>query len=142
MDLTHQYGLVAMARVSWTSVIGVGAEVGASYSPLPRAPVRGLRSEGNYGTLVAGPTYTYGQGVWRLALAAGGGLAIERTRQRGTGLDDGATRTLLAVQGGPRIEIHLVDGGGLVVGGDYTYTFGAVTYSYASYVAGLILTFD
>src|SRR5829696_8687726 len=49
MDLTHQYGLVATARVSWTSVIGVGAEVGATYSPLPRQPVRGLRAEGNYG---------------------------------------------------------------------------------------------
>ena|SRR5688572_1540877 len=141
MDLTHQYGLVAAARVSWTSVIGVGVEVGATYSPLPRSPVRDVRSEGHYGTLVVGPTYTYGRGVWRLTAVAAGGVAVDRIRRRGAALDDTATLTLAAVQGGARVEIHLVEAGGLVVGGDYTYTFGDATYSYASYGAGLILTF-
>jgi hypothetical protein len=141
MDLTHQYGLVTTARVTWTSVIGVGAEVAASYSPLPRTPVRDVRSEGNYGTLVAGPTYTYGRGVWRLTAVAAGGVAIDRTRRRGAGLDDKTTLALAAVQGGARVEIHLVEAGGLVIGGDYTYTFGDATYSYASYGAGLALTF-
>ena len=141
MDLTHQYGLVAAARVSWISVVGVGVEVGASYSPLPRSPVRDIRSEGHYGTLVVGPTYTYGRGVWRLTAVAAGGVAVDRTRRRGDALDDSTTLTLAAVQGGARVEIHLVESGGLVLGGDYTYTFGDATYSYASYQAGLIMTF-
>jgi hypothetical protein len=43
--------------------------------------------------------------------------------------------------GGLRLELHVINGGGVLLGGGVTQTFGDITYRYADATGGLILTF-
>jgi hypothetical protein len=138
---THQTGLVAGARIAWSSRIGLGLEVSGAYSPLPGRPVDEIKTETHYGTLTAGPRFTLGRGLWRATIAAGGGGSFERTRLTQGDTDLTSTRSGAIVEGRAALEMHVVPGGGLVVGGGYTHSFGDDEYRYAAAGAGLMLTF-
>jgi hypothetical protein len=141
MSDTHQTGLVAGARVAWQTRFGLGLEVSGSYSPLSGRPVDEIKAETHYGTLTAGPRFTLGRGLWRLTIAAGGGGAFERTRLTQGDVALTSTRSGALVEGRGALEMHVVPGGGLVVGGGYTHSFGDDEYRYATASAGLMLTF-
>src|SRR5690242_17441966 len=100
MNDTHQPGLLAGARIGWTSRIGLGLEIAGTYSPLPRKPLDEVTYDSHYGTATFGPTYTLGHHVWRLTLAAGGGAAFEKTRVHVGDTDVDTRHVLPLVDGG------------------------------------------
>src|SRR5215213_1944739 len=59
MNETHQPGLLAGARIGWTSRSGLGLEVAGSYSPLPRRPQDEVTYDSHYGVATLGPTVTF-----------------------------------------------------------------------------------
>jgi hypothetical protein len=136
-------GLSAGLRAGWTSRIGLGVDVVATYSPLPRSVEEGERVQSIYATSVLMPRYTVGQGKLRASLAGGGGAAMDRTTRTVDGMSDvTSTRWAAAVTGTAAIELHLLDGGGFFLGGAYTRLVDDLEYQYAEGHAGLIFTFD
>jgi hypothetical protein len=142
MKSSHQRGLAAGIRVAWSSRIGLGLEAAFDYSPLPHAAAVDATFDTTYGTAAAGPSYTVGWPTVRFGIAAMGGMAIDRTRTTDTLL--GATtdtRTAPAITGAVEIKLLLVSGGGLILAGGGTRTFGTLDYRYATATAGLTLAF-
>jgi hypothetical protein len=139
---THRVGALALARVAWTSPVGVGAEVMAGYSPLPRHTEVEARTATHYGLLVAGPHFTtYWWSTWRLTAALDGGLAIEAVRRRVMGREE-SDRTFMPVVGGClRGELRLAARGAITIGAGFHQHLGDKSYQTMEMVAGLALTF-
>jgi hypothetical protein len=139
----YQDGLIAGLRIGVRSRLGLGVQLAADYSPLPRRSQADETIDTAYGTLALVPTWTIGRGVVRLQLGAGGGLAIEHaaiTSSDGAPAmtDDVLTAAALAQVG---LELHVTRGGGLVLLGGATRTFGDLEYQYAWGIGGLTLEF-
>jgi hypothetical protein len=139
---THRVGALALARVAWTSRVGVGAEVMAGYSPLPRHTEAEARTATHYGLLVAGPHFTtYWWSTWRLTAALDAGAAVESVRRRVMNRDE-SDRTVMPVVGGClRGELRLGDRGAVTIGAGFHQHLGSRTYQTVETVAGLALTF-
>ncbi len=141
---THQQGLVMGLRMGYMSRRGLGLDVGALYTPLPRQALGSERYETHLASLLLLPRYGLNVNRWRLWLGAGGGLSYEHVRL----LDDSGgdavssestvTPTVLASVG---VEYHLVTGIGLVAEGRYTRVLGALDYQLAAIAGGVVLTF-
>lgn len=150
MSETHKEGLAAGGRLGWTSRSGFGLQVAGKYSPLPRrATADPLESfETHFGTLALEPTFTLRWRALRLWVAAGGGVAAERTRQLYRDMK-GPRRTdyVPVASATTGLEVHLFSGGGLVVEGNYTKVFGELgfvddlEYAYANLTGGVVFLF-
>ena len=58
LNVAHQTGLIAGGRMGWISRLGLGVEVDAAYSPLPRKPSDTETARGHFGVATVGPRYT------------------------------------------------------------------------------------
>jgi hypothetical protein len=139
----YQDGLVAGLRFGVRSRLGLGVQLAADYSPLPRRSQPNETIDTAYGTLAVVPAWTIGRGVVRVQLGAGGGLAIEHASitpadNAPAMTDDVVTAAALAQIG---LELHVTRGGGLVLLGGATRTFGELEYQYAWGIGGLTLEF-
>jgi opacity protein-like surface antigen len=128
----YQDALVAGARIKFTSRLGIGMSVALDYSPLPRKTADAAMLDTTYGTAALLPGYTIGKGVVRVHLSAGGGVAVENTAE---------AYAMPAALGQLALELHVTDGGGLMMAGGATKTFGddARAYEYGWAMAGLKL---
>jgi len=142
MRAGYQDALVAGARLSVRARVGIGIQLAVDYSPLPRREVATETFDTSYGTVAIVPAWTIGQGTVRVQVGAGGGLALEHVSvtsdadERTT--DDTMSPAALAQVG---LELHVTQGGGLVVLGGATRTFGEREYQYAWGMGGLTLEF-
>lgn len=146
MTETHQQGLAAGLRMGYTGRSGLGMDLAAEYSPLPRRMDDGSTGsfETHFGTAALMPRFTLGKGWLRLWLGAGGGVAFEYERQLaadGASVLDTSTRFAPAGMGAAGIELHLLSGVGLTALSSYTRTFGDFTYELVTVTGGLLLTF-
>jgi hypothetical protein len=137
---TYQDGLVAGARVELRTRLGLGVVVALDYSPLPRRQTVAETFDTTYGTAALMPAFTLGRGTVRLQLAAGGGGAFEHS----TAPDDpeaGGDHVAPAALAQLALELHLSDGGGLVLaaGGTRTFGEGERAFEYGWAMAGLRL---
>lgn len=137
----YQDALVAGLRFGVRAPIGIGIQLAADYSPLPRRDAAGDAST-TYGTVALVPAWTFGSGTVRFQLGAGGGMALERvtatTIEGEEVVEDHAEPAALGQVG---LEIHVTRGGGLVLLGGATQTFGDREYRYAWGMGGLTLEF-
>jgi len=140
MNEDHQIGLVAGLRTGWTSKLGLGLGLAADYSPLPRRTADGVTYETHYGTVTAGPHWTIGHDTVRLTIGGGGGVALEQTTARGATVER-SRRAVPAAVGEVVLELHVIGGGGFLLGGGAGFTFGDDPYRYAYGLGGLTLTF-
>lgn len=129
----YQDALIAGLRIGVRSRVGLGIQLAADYSPLPRRSGTSETSDTAYGTLALVPAWTIGRGTVRLQLGAGGGLAVEHAMA-----EDVLAAAVLAQIG---LELHVTRGGGLVLLGGATRTFGDREYQYAWGIGGLTLEF-
>jgi hypothetical protein len=139
----YQDGLVAGIRIGVRSRIGLGIQLAADYSPLPRRSGASETFDTAYGTAALVPTWTFGRGVLRVQAGAGGGVALEHVAMTASDgapaiADDVVAAAALAQVG---LEVHFTDGGGLVLLGGATRTFGDREYQYAWGLGGLTLEF-
>ncbi len=136
----HQDALLAGVRVGLTTRVGLSATLAFDYSPLPRREIAAETFDTTYGTIALLPGWTFGRGRVRLRLAAGGGVALERTSVREDPMA-GATSATPAALAQLALELHVTDGGGLVLASGATKTFddGARAYEYGWALAGLKL---
>jgi len=142
MKDSHTRGLTAGVRVAWSSRIGLGLEAAVDYSPLPHAAAVDATFDTTYATATAGPSFTIGWPTVRFGLAAMGGAALDRTRTTNALLGASTdTRIAPAVTGALEIKLLLVSGGGFILSGGGTQTFGKLDYRYATATAGLTLAF-
>ena len=83
MGDSHKRALAAGGRFGWTSKMGLGIDFAADYSPLPRKNVQDLWSYQTHFVLATvGPKMTLGSKKLRVWVAAGGGVAFERTEAK------------------------------------------------------------
>jgi hypothetical protein len=144
MKTSHRRGLAAGLRVAWTSRIGLGLEAAIDYSPLPQQQtIEGERFDTTYTTAAFGPRFAAGWSLVRFALAAGGGVALDHTQASGGLLEAPTTTTTFApaAEVGLEIELHVVPGGGILLTGGGTRTFGPLDYEYAWAMGGVALAF-
>ncbi|HTJ40786.1 MAG TPA: hypothetical protein VL463_01780 [Kofleriaceae bacterium] len=133
MKFSHERGLDAGMRVSWTSRLGLGVEAAVDYSPLPHVPTAdGTRFDTTYATAAIGPRFAAGWSRLAFAIAAGGGVAIDHTI---------TTDVAPAIEAGLEIQVTVVDGGGILFTGGGTRAFGSLGYEYAWGMGGLALSF-
>lgn len=139
----YQDGLVAGLRLGVRSRLGLGIQLAADYSPLPRREVANQTFDTAYGTLALVPTWTIGRGAVRLQLGAGGGVALEHVAVTPPGQAPAMTEDALAAAALAQLglEVHVTRGGGLVLLGGATRTFGDREYQYAWAIGGLALEF-
>jgi hypothetical protein len=139
----YQDALVAGLRVGVRARVGLGVQLAADYSPLPRRAVAAETFDTAYGTLALIPAWTIGHGTVRLQLGAGGGLAFEHVAvSPAPGAPAMTEDTMVpAALGQVGLEIHVTRGGGLVLLGGATRTFGDREYQYAWGIGGLTLEF-
>lgn len=141
---SHQRGLAAGVRLAWTSALGLGVEAAIDYSPLPHvAELEGTRFDTTYTTAAIGPRFALGWSRLGVALAAGGGVAVDHTTTESALLPGADTRTQVApaLEAGVEIELTVVSGGGIMLTGGGTRAFGSLGYEYAWGMGGLALSF-
>jgi hypothetical protein len=128
----YQDALIAGARIKYTSRLGLGVSLALDYSPLPRKSSGAEMFDTTYGTAALLPGYTLGKGVVRVHLSAGGGVAVENTAE---------AYAMPAALGQLALELQVTDGGGVMMAGGATKTFGdeARAYEYGWAMAGLKL---
>ena len=148
MRSSHDQSLLAGVRVGWTSRLGLGIEVTADYSPLPRDDVPQLSAyETHFGVLAANPRFTLHWKKLRLWVGAGGGVAIERTTELYRDSEVGTrTHWSPAAVAAAGFEIHMLASGGLTLVGSYARLFReldieGVKYEYANLTGGLVFVF-
>jgi hypothetical protein len=136
-------GLAATARLAWTSSLGLGLGIGASYSPLPRRDVSPAGTgEGHIVALTGAPQLTLGRRTLRFWLAGGGGAVIENRLLDGEGgQSDAEIDTQPAGNLASGLELHLFSSGGISLAGDYTRTLGQRRLEFYSLLGGLVFTF-
>jgi hypothetical protein len=151
----RELGLGVGMRVGYTTKIGLGLALVASYSPLPVAdpppaqnqgdPAADVVSENHFASAALVPRFTIGREVFRLTLGAGGGGIMEQTRLRPAGEEGGATRSdtvfAPAALGEIGIETHFWGSGGVVISGSYLRSFGDREAEVGALLGGLIFTF-
>ncbi len=139
--------LIAGGRLGWTSKMGLGLDITADYSPLPRKDVPELTSyETVFGVATAAPRFTLRWRSLRLWVSGGAGVAFERTRELFRGESLGVTTKYgFAASGGAGLELHLLSNGGLVVAADYTkvyrYLVEPIHYKFYNLRGGLVFVF-
>ena len=141
MANSHVRGLDVGLRVAWTSKLGLGVETAIDYSPLPHATVEGATFDSIYGLAAVGPRFAAGWSIVRLGLAAVGGAAVDRTRRTDALGVSTSTDVAPAAQVGLELELRFVQGGGVMLTGGGTQTFGKLDYRYAYAMGGLALSF-
>lgn len=144
MTGTHQQGLAGGLRMGWTGSSGLGLEMAAQYSPLPRRTSGDERFETHFVTAGLLPRFTLGKGRIRLWLGAGGGVAFQHEQQLGAdGVQVLDTRMAYAPagMGAAGLELHVLSGVGLTAVGSYTRALGDLTYELVTVTSGLVLTF-
>jgi hypothetical protein len=146
MTTTHQQGLAAGLRMGYTGRSGLGLDLAAEYSPLPRRMDADSTGsfETHFATAALVPRFTLGKGWLRLWLGAGGGVAFEYERQLaadGVAVLDTSTSFAPAGMGAAGVELHIVSGVGLTAMGSYTQTMGDLAYEFVTVTGGLLLTF-
>ncbi len=147
MANTHKAGLSAGGRIAWTHKSGLGMEIQAEYSPLPRrlGALQPLETyETHFGVGTAGPRFILGRGFARAWVSGGGGIAFERaTRKYRGAVEDTTTEVVPVGVATTGIELHIMNGGGLVVAGTYTKTLKAASLrrKYLAVIGGLVFTF-
>lgn len=134
----YQDALVAGLRVAVRARIGLGIQLAVDYSPLPRRAEQTETFDTTYGTVALIPAWTLGRGTVRVQLGAGGGLAAEHTSITGAAATTSLAPAAIAQLG---LEIHVTRGGGLVLLGGATRTFGEQGYQYGWALGGLTLEF-
>ncbi|WP_428266045.1 outer membrane beta-barrel protein [Haliangium sp.] len=142
---THQEGLAATLRVNWTSRIGLGLELAAEYSPLPRQASGPERYETHLITAAVLPRMSFGKGRWRSWLGAGGGVGYESLRaldEEGLEVVDSSHTVTLVATGAAGLEMHLAQGVGLSAVASYTRHFGELDYELIALTGGLVLVFQ
>jgi hypothetical protein len=138
----YQEALVAGVRLGVRARVGIGVQLGVDYSPLPRRSTMTETFDTTYGTVALGPSCPIGHGTLRLQLGAGGGVALESvsvSESETTSTTESALAGAALAQVG--LELHVTKGGGLVVLGGATRTFGDREYQYAWGMGGLTLEF-
>jgi hypothetical protein len=145
MTDVYQRSLAGGGRLGWTNRHGMGLDLSAEYAPLSRVPNQaGDTYETHYVTASMMPRFTLGKSYLRLWLAAGGGMAYERsTHIAAAGAESlGASSDMaLAGTGAAGLELHPFSGVGLAVISSYTRTYGNFEYQFVNLTGGLILTF-
>lgn len=141
--------LLAGARFGWTSRSGLGIDLTADYSPLPRDDVPELAAfETHFGVATAAPRFTLRWKKLRLWAGAGGGIAFERTTEFQRDVEVGTTTDWsTAVVGSAGLDLHLLSSGGLTVVGSYARLFREVgidkqKYEFANLTGGLVFVFE
>jgi len=144
----HELGLVAGGRVGWSHRSGLGLAIGGFYSPLPRKETDPVEThDSHFGVLTAGPQLSLQWKKLRIWMAAGAGMAYERTRHLvRNALVDKKSEYGSAGTASAGIELHFIDAGGLVVAADYARTFRSLAYATDHYqlataTAGLVFLF-
>jgi opacity protein-like surface antigen len=136
----YQDALVAGLRFGVRARSGVGMQLGVDYSPLPRRPTSTETFDTTYGTVVLVPSLTIGHGTLRVQVGAGGGIALEQATARDP-VPTSDTTYAAAALAQVGVELHVTDGGGLILLGGATRTFGDREYEYAWGMGGLTLEF-
>ncbi len=145
MKATHKQGLVAGARLGWTGKMGLGLELSATYSPLPRDNLVPLETvETHFVVTTLGPKFTLGRDKVRLWVTGGGGVAMDRSRRRFRDvLVPGGKSTDYAVATGGTVgfDLHMLSSGGLTISASYYEIQAPLRYTYLTATGGLVFTF-
>ena len=138
MSEAFNTGLTASLRIGYTSKLGFGFAVGAAYSPLPRTQSE-IAPESHIALFTALPRFTIGHDLFRMWVAAGGGLVLQRTDQA----SETVSKTEPVASGEAGIEMHLFSSGGVALLGNYSKSFGEdIDASLLSFTGGLVFTFN
>ena len=145
MTELHQQSLSGGLRVGWVSRLGLGVDLAVDYSPLSREQ-SATQDIYDVHFVTAGlmPRFTLGKRMFRLWLAAGGGLAYEHSEHvesAGGVLEPSTNRYAPASMGAAGVELHAFSGVGLAIIGSYTRTFGDFDYQLVNVTGGLAMTF-
>lgn len=144
MEDRFQSGIAGAVQFGWISKIGLGFDINGEYTPLPRKDVPDLENyETHFMAATFMPKFVIGKnGVVRLWVAGGGGMAAERTKATYRDMPTETTTDFVPVFGGAAaLELHLISSGGLVVGASYLVTGGDVNYKFVNATGGLVFTF-
>lgn len=136
---SHDDALGAAVGLAYTGKSGLGIGVQAGYSPLPLSdevadddPDFDTSGENHVAHAALAPRFTLGGGALRLVLGAGGGVLFEKAA---------SPRTAAAALAHAGLELHILGGAGLTVGGSYLRSFKSNEAQLASAQAGFVMTF-
>lgn len=136
---SHDDALGAGVGISYVGVSGLGIGVQAGYSPLPVSdavadddPDFDSSGDNHVAHAALAPRFTLGGGVLRLTVGAGGGVLFEKAA---------TLRTAAAALAHGALELHILGGAGLSVGGSYVRSFKRNKAQVASAQAGFVMTF-
>ena len=148
MGDTFKPSLVAGGRFGWTSKMGLGVDVTANYSPLPRKDVPELTTfETHFGVTTLAPRFTLPWKALRFWVTGGGGIAVERTRRLYRDQpEELTTKYAPAASAGGGIDLHLLSSGGLTIAANYTKVYKylgetGLHYKYYNLTGGLAFVF-
>src|SRR5262245_14573390 len=130
-DDFQSYALLAGIRFGIRAPIGIGVQLALDYSPLPRKDDGLTMYDTVYGTAALMPGWTIGEGVLRLSVAGGGGVALEQTRTTTTLLSTTEKVAAPIAMGQMGLELHVSKGGGLMLLAGGTKAFQKRDYQYA-----------
>jgi hypothetical protein len=148
MGDSYKPSLVASGRFGWTSTTGIGVDVTADYSPLPRRDVPELTTfETHFGVTTLAPRFTLSWRAVRLWASAGAGVAVERTRRLYRDQsEDLINKYAPATCAGGGLDLHLLSSGGITFAANYTKVYKVLSepgvhYKYYNLTGGLVFVF-
>lgn len=139
---THKLGLAIGGRFGWTSSFGLGLEVAGTYSPLAPQNLPDLTTaDTHFVTATATPRFALGR-TFRVWVAAGGGVAYERTSVRFRSEEIASSNDLVPLATASLgLDLNFLSSGGLTFMATGNRTFGDQPYEFGQVVGGLQFTF-
>jgi hypothetical protein len=128
-------------RFGWNGTSGLGLVVNVDYALLRRNSVAGaiepVAIDAHMLSATAMPRFTLGKKVFRLWIAAGGGVLFEKTTASTSEVERTYYATVPAWGGSAGLDLHFFANGGLSLAGAYTRSLDN-EYDFISVNAGLV----
>lgn len=144
MTDSHRRSLAAGLRVGWTSRVGLGVDVIGGYSPVSRSDIAdGQRADSHLIGGMVMPRFTLGRGSVRAWVAAGAGLAFQRTNVvAGTETVATSNDVAMSADAALAVELHPISGVGLALVSSYHRGLIGEPFEFVNLTAGLTFTFQ
>jgi hypothetical protein len=146
MGVETNPGLDVVGRVGWLTPSGIGLVMNLEYAPLRRDPGTVADDEvvdAHLFAATAGPRFTLGRDIFRVWLAGGAGVVVERTSTTGSDMSSQVeVESALGVSGGGGLDFCFFGSGGITVAGAYTRGLSSgAEQEYVSVNAGLVFVY-
>lgn len=149
MEKSTRTGLNVTGRFGWTARSGFGLVTNLEYAPLKREPADSIAGttevDSHLVVATAAPRFTLGRSVFRLWVAAGAGVLVERVRTEttteGVVIAETSVDVVPTFNGSSGIDLHFFANGGLSIAGAYTRSLESGSdHDFFSVNAGLVFT--